>query len=209
MEEGTYYDSNGHAQVEKVSRVKIIQEFANCCQVLVVEEEKTNLLKIITLRQAWIESPCSPGSYVHVIGEFSSAGQCIIDNGNNLLILHPDHLISATVVADAFGCTRRAVLQDRVKTTSQSSPPTLYGTILHQLFQEAMMANQWDFDFLRNTIEQLLPRHFETLVDIGLNLDQAREHLFSKLPEMQAWAEIFVRAEPRVSLIYLFLNAPN
>ena len=144
---------------------------------------------------------CSPGSYVHVIGEFSSTGQCIIDNDNNLLILHPDHLISATVVADSFVCTRRAVLQDRVKTTSQSSPPMLYGTILHQLFQEAMMANQWDFEFLRNIIEQLLPHHFETLVDIGLDLNQAREHLFSKLPEMQAWAEIFVRAEPSVSLI--------
>jgi DNA replication ATP-dependent helicase Dna2 len=159
------------------------------------------LLKTITLRQAWIESSCSPGSYVHIIGEFSSTGQCTIDNENNLLILHPDHLISATVVADSFGCTRRAVLQDRVKASSQSSPPMLYGTILHQVFQEAMMANQWDFEFLRKTIEQLLPRHFESLVDIGLNLNQAREHLFSKLPEMQAWAEIFVRAEPRVSLI--------
>ena len=72
-----------------------------------------------------------------------------------------------------------------------------------------MMANQWDFEFLRNTIERLLPCHFETLVDIGLNLNQAREHLFSKLPEIQAWAEIFVRAEPRVSLIELFLTAPS
>jgi DNA replication ATP-dependent helicase Dna2 len=72
-----------------------------------------------------------------------------------------------------------------------------------------MMANQWDFEFLRNTIELLLPRHFETLVDIGLNLNQAREHLFSKLPEMQAWAEIFVRAEPRVGLIELFLIVPS
>jgi DNA replication ATP-dependent helicase Dna2 len=72
-----------------------------------------------------------------------------------------------------------------------------------------MMANQWDFEFLRNTIEKLLPRHFETLVDIGLNLNQAREHLFSKLPEMQAWAEIFVRDEPRVSLIHLFLDVTS
>jgi len=112
-------------------------------------------------------------------------------------------------VADSFTCTRRAVLQDRVKSMSQSSPPTLYGTILHQLFQEAMMANQWDFEFLRNTIERLLPRHFETLVDIGLNLNQAREHLFSKLPQMQSWAEIFVRAEPRVSPIKLLITVPS
>lgn len=134
---------------------------------------------------------------MHVIGDFNSTGQCIIDNANNLLILHPDHLISATVVADSFGCVRRAVLQDRVKTTSQSTPPLLYGQVLHELFQEAMRANRWDLDFLKDTTERILPRHFEVLVDIGLNLNQAREHLHSKLPEMRSWAEIFVRAEPR------------
>lgn len=71
------------------------------------------------------------------------------------------------------------------------------------------MANQWDIEFLRKIIEQLLPRHFETLADICLNLNQAREHLYSKLPEMQAWAEVFVRAEPRVSLSWLFLTVPG
>lgn len=60
-----------------------------------------------------------------------------------------------------------------------------------------MTANKWDLDFLKTAIERILPRHFEVLVDIGLNLNQAREHLHSKLPEMQSWAEIFVHAEPR------------
>jgi DNA replication ATP-dependent helicase Dna2 len=60
-----------------------------------------------------------------------------------------------------------------------------------------MTANQWDLDFLKDAIERILPRHFEVLVDIGLNLNQAREHLHSKLPEIRSWAEIFVRAEPR------------
>lgn len=59
-----------------------------------------------------------------------------------------------------------------------------------------MTANQWDVDFLKSSIERILPRHFEIMADIGLNLNQAREHLHSKLPEMQSWAEIFVRAEP-------------
>ena len=137
---------------------------------------------------------------MHVIGEFSSTGQCLIDDHQNMLILHPDHLISATVVADSFGCLRRDVLQDRVKATSKAFPPMLYGTLLHEMFQEALKANRWDRDFLLETIDMLLPRKFETILEINSTCEQVKEHLASKLPELQSWAEIFVRAESRVSV---------
>jgi DNA replication ATP-dependent helicase Dna2 len=134
---------------------------------------------------------------VHIIGAFSSSGQCIVDDQHNMLILHPDHLISATVVADSFGCLRRAVLQDRVKATSRANAPMLYGTLLHELFQEALKANQWDSAFLVDTIDKLLPSKFETILEINSTCDEVKEHLNSKLPELQAWAKIFIRAEPR------------
>lgn len=118
-----------------------------------------------------------------------------------MLILHPDHLISATVVADSFGCLRRAVLQDRIKATSKANPPMLYGTLLHELFQEALKANQWDSEFLLETIDTLLPSKFETILEINSTSDAVKEHLSSKLPELQAWAEMFVRASPRADAI--------
>lgn len=166
-------------------------------QVLLVEEEKTKLAKGIILRQAWYDTSCTPGSFVHVIGQFSSAGQCVVDNHHNMLILHPDHLISATVVADSFGCLRRAVLQDRIKATSKANAPMLYGTLLHELFQEALKANKWDSIFLLETIDKLLPSKFETILEINLTCEAIKEHLSSKLPELQAWAKVFVRADPQ------------
>jgi DNA replication ATP-dependent helicase Dna2 len=166
-------------------------------KVLLVEEEKTKLFKSITLRQAWFDTPCTPGSYVHVIGKFSSTGQCIVDDSHNMFILHPDHLISATVVADSFGCLRRAVLQDRVKATSKANAPMLYGTLLHELFQAALAANFWGTKFLLETIDKILPSKFETILEINSTCEAVKDHLSSKLPELQAWAEIFVRSEPR------------
>ncbi|KAH4860645.1 DNA replication ATP-dependent helicase/nuclease [Parastagonospora nodorum] len=186
VDEGTYTTDRGYQMSEKV---------------LLVEEEKTKLFKAITLRQAWFDTPCTPGSFVHIIGEFSSTGQCIVDDHNNMIILHPDHLISATVVADSFGCLRRAVLQDRVKATSNANAPMLYGTLLHELFQEALKVNRWDSDFLLETIDKLLPTKFETILEIVSTCEAVKEHLSSKLPELQAWAEIFVRAEPRADAI--------
>ncbi|KAL5407447.1 hypothetical protein PMIN03_007171 [Paraphaeosphaeria minitans] len=186
VDEGHYKTEKGYQMPEKV---------------LLVEDEKTKLFKAITLRQAWYDTPCTPGSFVHVIGQFSKTGQCIIDDHQNMLILHPDHLISATVVADSFGCLRRAVLQDRVKATSRANAPMLYGTLLHELFQEALKANNWDTDFLLEIIDKLIPSKFETILEINSNCEEVKEHISSKLPELQSWAKIFVRAKPRADAI--------
>src|SRR6266536_3701037 len=100
-------------------------------------------MKVVHLRGTWIETPATVKAFVHVMGDFDRSGRCIIDDDQHMIILHPDHLISSTVIADSFGCTRRAVLQDRVKATSDSSTPLVYGTILHEIFQAAMLANRW------------------------------------------------------------------
>jgi DNA replication ATP-dependent helicase Dna2 len=168
------------------------------CQVLVVEEPKTKLLKNIILREFWFDTPCTIGSYVHVVGTFDRNGQCIVDNSNNILVLHPDHLISSTHVSDSFGCVRRAVLQDRVKSTGEASAPMLYGNILHELLQEAMKANMWDDASLEKFMAAILPRHYETMVEIELNLNQVCEHLKSKFPIMQGWAALFLGEKANV-----------
>ena len=166
---------------------------------LLVQDGKTKAQKAVTLRQTWFDSPCTPGSYVNIIGSFDKFGQCIIDDANNMLILHPDHLISATVVADSFSCTRRAVLQDRVKATNEANEPQVYGHILHEIFQEAMKANRWDTAWFRNTIELIASRYLETLSEINVEVVRAVEHLMSKVPELQSWAALFVTARPKVS----------
>lgn len=116
-----------------------------------------------------------------------------------MIILHPDHLISATVVADSFSCTRRAVLQDRVKATNDANKPQVYGHILHEIFQEAMKANKWTTIWLSQTIERIVSRYLESLYEIRLPVPEALDYLKSKMPELQAWADLYVQAYPRVS----------
>lgn len=166
---------------------------------LLVQNEKTKLNKAISLRGFWFESPCTSGSYVHLIGDFDQYGQCVVDDSKNLLIIHPDHLISATVVADSFSCTRRAVLQERVKATSQISEPIVYGSMLHEIFQAAMKANRWDNDWINLTIEKVATRYLESLFELNLDFARAVDHLKSKAIDLQAWAEIFVTARPKVN----------
>ncbi|KAL7622387.1 DNA replication endonuclease-helicase Dna2 [Parahypoxylon ruwenzoriense] len=177
-----YVDDCGRESIEKI---------------LLVQVDRSNAIKTIHLRGDWVDTPASPKSHVHVIGEFQSTGQCIIDNSQNILILHPDQLISATVVADSFTCMRRAVLQDRVKATSDKTPPLVYGTLLHEIFQEALMANKWSTEFLDGVIRRITEKHVEDLYTIKISTSGAREHLRSKMPELRGWAAAFVTAFPK------------
>lgn len=163
-----------------------------------MQSETTKLSKAIILRQAWIDTPCLPNSYVHLIGDFDRLGQCVVDNTQNLLILHPDHLISATVIGDSFTCTRKAVLEARVKATSDANQATLYGHLLHEVFQEALKANKWDDDSMTSLIETIATRSLESLFELQIELPIAIEQLRARAVDLQAWADIYVAPKPKV-----------
>ncbi|KAK2755903.1 Tripartite DNA replication factor [Arachnomyces sp. PD_36] len=192
--ENMYVNNRGRRQIEKV---------------LSVLDEKTQENRVISLRESWFDCPYTKGSFIHLIGGFDAAGQCVVDDSRNMVILHPDHLLSATVVADSFTCNRRAVLQDRVKATSDPSRPQVYGHILHEIFQEAMKANRWDLKWLNSTIEVVLGKYVESLYTIHVGMEEATEYLTSKMPALKAWADLFVRSRPTGESIVEDRNGSN
>ncbi|KAH0425895.1 hypothetical protein CcaCcLH18_10682 [Colletotrichum camelliae] len=177
--ESEYTDDRDRSRMEKI---------------LIVQKDNSKTMRTIHLRGDWFETPAHPKAYVHVIGDFSADGRCIIDDSQNILVLHPDQLVSATVVADSFSCMRRAVLQDRVKATSEATAPLVYGTMLHEIFQEALMANKWDLPFLSTIIDKVIEKHVEDLYKIKVSTSIAREHLQSKMTELSCWATAFLDA---------------
>lgn len=174
-----------------------------------VQCEKTKLTRAITLRQLWIDTPCKAGSYVHVVGDFDRYGQCVIDSAQNYVVLHPDYLISSTIVGDSFTCIRKSVLQDRIKTTSDANQGMVYGTILHEIFQEALTANQWDDDFMSSLIEKTATKYLEALFEINIEPAVAVEQLKARAVDLQAWANIFVAAKPKVGVCQTVILSPD
>ncbi|KAJ2892589.1 hypothetical protein MKZ38_009595 [Zalerion maritima] len=180
--EGYYPNARGHDAPEVI---------------LLVEVEKTKEMRTIYLREDWIDTPVNVKAYVHVIGTFNHDRCIVIDNSQHILILHPDQLISSTVVADSFSCTRRAVLQDRVKAASEPTAPLVYGTMLHEIFQEALIAKDWSRSFLGSCIRRIAQKHVQDLYTIKVNLEEAESHLMSKMGELQSWASTFVAPHPK------------
>ena len=51
-----------------------------------------------------------PGDVVNILGEFDSKGYICIDmKQDNMLVIHPDFLVSGSVIAGATMCVRRYV----------------------------------------------------------------------------------------------------
>ncbi|KAG0639794.1 DNA replication factor Dna2-domain-containing protein [Tuber brumale] len=116
-----------------------------------------------------------------------------------MIILHPDFLVSSTVVADSFSCVRKAVFQDRVKATGDISKPMVYGNILHSLFQIPLEANDFSTAFLRKSIDSLVVQYVESLYMLKEPLPVATEYLCSKIHLIQDWANLFVSKKPKAN----------
>ncbi|POS87451.1 hypothetical protein EPUL_002165, partial [Erysiphe pulchra] len=190
----TYEDTSGREKIEKNLLLRI---------------EHTKHLKHVHLRGIWVETPVIVDVYVHVIGSFNEFGHCYVDDAENLLILHPDHLISSTVVADSFSCIRRAVLQDRIKATSEPNPSLVYGTLLHEIFQAAMVSNRWDSDWLTELIKNIAVKHVEDLYTVKIQIPDAIIYLQDKMSEMQSWANKFISPFPKPGAIVKSLNGES
>lgn len=169
---------------------------------LLVQDEKSAQKKVVILRESWFDSPCCKDSYIHLIGDFDTAGHCIVNDSHSMIILHPDHLVSATVVADSIGCQRRAVLQDRIKNTGDIGKPQVFGNIFHEVFQEAMKANQWDISSLRCLVELVIVKHIEELYLIHMSIPEAIDYVMGKIPALMSWADTFLKAKPTVSEVF-------
>jgi DNA replication ATP-dependent helicase Dna2 len=178
--------------------------------VLLAQTEASSRLAAITLRDSWTATIVKPGDIIHIAeaplsrkpGLRTAAeptGQILVDDSDTspFLIVHPDHMLSATTVADSFDCIRKAVLQNLIKATGETSKAMVYGSILHEIFQKALSANQWDPQFLDDTVEKTVQAHVEGLWELGMR-DQnlAIEEIRAKMGEVAAWADTYVSAQP-------------
>ena len=66
--------------------------------------------------------------------------------------------------------------------------------------------NRWDTKWLVDTVEAICTRYLETLYEINVDVRLALGRLMNKIPELQAWARIFVSAQANVSEILKCLS---
>ncbi|CAM6059613.1 unnamed protein product [Sphagnum tenellum] len=164
-------------------------------QILRLLNEQSGAERMLIMQDEWLHTSVRPGDTVNVIGEFGSDGTCVLDHNQNLLVVHPDLLISGSRVGGSFGCARRAVLDERIK-SSDVSMPALLGTMLHQLFQVGLRAESPNREFLQHEAKAIVQCNIDGLYSIGGNEREALEKLIDSIPTILGWLHQFCRPLP-------------
>ncbi|GBG86492.1 hypothetical protein CBR_g41486 [Chara braunii] len=168
-----------------------------------------DLEKFICLRDEWIYSTVEVGDLVNVVGEFApredapGVSECVVDREKNLLILHPYVLISGSRVGASFGCARRVVLDERLKSV-ETSGPALMGTMLHELFQFALRKEGCTHGLLQEEARRIINNHIEGLYAIREDELGALEKICSSIPQILHWKQKFLSPEPKPEGVVCF-----
>ncbi|BFG21385.1 hypothetical protein CerSpe_076590 [Prunus speciosa] len=159
-------------------------------KVLRLLDEQCGEEHAVYLQDEWFYSVIAPGDAVNVIGEFDDKGQCHVDHQNNFIIVHPDVLVAGTRVAASFSCPRRTVLDERLKGNEHSSA-ALSGTILHQVFQAALVEETPTINFLEEHTRFVLQKNIENLYACGVNEKGMYKTLIEAVPRILKWVNQF------------------
>ncbi|GAA5836873.1 hypothetical protein JCM9279_007686 [Rhodotorula babjevae] len=211
------------ASGERVPRCK---QYARCTVEEVVDRVGTTIRpqKILTISSSafegvrqvllcddWVDTPVKAGDIVNLIDlpDLATAPPDMpvqLTRSVGLLVLHPDILVSSTKVADSSHCTRKAVLQELIRTLGQSSPSLLYGNMLHSLLQSCMTDAKWDDEYRFERIDDIVKDNGGMLWELEMSFDKVRLELRERSKEFEAFADRFAHDKPQADA---FLSDPR
>ncbi|KAJ8438485.1 hypothetical protein Cgig2_008972 [Carnegiea gigantea] len=163
-------------------------------KVLRVLNEQSGEEQSVHLWDDWFYSVIEPGDTIRVIGEFDLEHNCVVNHEKNLVIVHPNLLLSGTRVAGSFGCPRRAVLDERLK-SSEYSIAALTGILLHQIFQAGLLMENPSIDLLQEFAKITLQKNIESLYACGVQENDMHKILIEAIPKICNWIALFKHSQ--------------
>ena len=178
-----------------------------------VVEESTGAARLVILKGVWkdayLEDPwqIKEGDILHLLAgsgkQWESGGFVILGDSENLfpdiLVVHPDFVISSTALSGSANCHRRSVIQNRVIAPQIGPAPTeegdvaraispIVGNCVHEAIQAATAANDFSEEFIlaagtKALNEMMLPAVWLAGAQPGTILNQLR----NRLPSMREW----------------------
>ncbi|KAL4079032.1 Dna2-domain-containing protein [Scleroderma citrinum] len=165
-------------------------------QVLFVTTQPQGHSHSIVLRDDWAPLDIREGDTVNAVGNFTSEGPMVISSKENLLIQHPDVLLTATALSNAPQCRRRPLLSALVRSTSDTSA-LVWGNILHEVMQTCLLANRWDKSWIDDLIEDNVLKNLSELVKIGVSIEEATREVKLRSKGLRVFSERYIADKPK------------
>jgi DNA replication ATP-dependent helicase Dna2 len=183
-------------------------------QSLIVKLDRSEERRSVILRDDWTATDVRVGDTVNVLGTFtpltaSSSSVTLsisVTSRSNLLILHPDLLLTATALANAPECRRKPLLQNLVRSSSETSPALVWGNMLHEVMQACFSADRWEKSWIDERINEVILKGLNELIKIDIGIEQATRELSTRAQGLVDFSRKYLSDIPKV---FAFLCVTN
>ncbi|PWN96830.1 Dna2-domain-containing protein [Tilletiopsis washingtonensis] len=161
----------------------------------------------VVLRDEWLATAelVHVGDVVNLIGTWA-AGEKHTTPADNLLILHPDVLLSATAISGTSTCTRKPLVQALLRSSAAddggSTEALVMGAMLHAVLQACLTGQGLPWaglpptNFARGFVEQQVhahvAAHLEDIVGAGLETGRAAQQLMESAAPFGQFAQLYL-----------------
>jgi hypothetical protein len=133
--------------------------------------------------------------------------RCIsVTSSANLLILHPDILLTATALSNAPQCRRKPLLTSLVRSTSDITPALVWGSMLHEVIQRCLLEKRWDEAWIDKCLQEAVSGGLGELVKLGLSEEIALREMRERAKGFKFFAERYLGDVPKVICLSLTLK---
>ncbi|KIJ63491.1 hypothetical protein HYDPIDRAFT_175890 [Hydnomerulius pinastri MD-312] len=166
-------------------------------KVLSVKTQPHDCWRSVTLRDDWAEADIRKGDIINVLGNFDAEGSITISSKENILIHHPDLLLTATALSNAPQCRRKPLLSSLVRSTSDTTPALVWGNMLHEVMQTCLSAQQWDEKYIDELIDDVVMKNLSELIKIGLGIVEAKREVKLRSKGLRVFSERYIAGTPK------------
>ncbi|KAI9438474.1 Dna2-domain-containing protein [Lactarius indigo] len=119
---------------------------------------------------------------------------------DNLLIHHPDTLLTPSLLASAPNCQRKPLVTALVRALSPPTPSLVYGTVLHEVFQSCLQEGRWDAPWIEARVDSALSASFGDLVRASVPLSTAKDEILRRAVGVETFGRRYIGDHPRYFL---------
>ncbi|GAV29289.1 hypothetical protein PMKS-002771 [Pichia membranifaciens] len=155
---------------------------------LTADDELVNVL----VRDHWASLGFKVNDVIHIILPKPTDNFQLVDKDHNLLIWHPDTLLSSTRIAEAVDCKRRSIISQKFNGPGIISIPFIIGNITHYLFQKCLMHKNVNSDFAEELIEQQLDSHIIEIYAASKNRQEIKGMIMEHFSYIKEWITDYI-----------------
>lgn len=139
------------------------------------------------------------GDTVNVLGHFEAKSATIhITAKENIFVLDPDLLLTATTLSTAAQCTRKPLVTNLVRASLDASPALVWGNMLHEVMQSCLSESRWDEPFMNKKIREIALQMLPDLLKIDVTVDMAITEVRSRAKGLKVFSQRYMSQTPQV-----------